>query len=306
VAEAATAKPFPGGAPLSCFPEGCGKAATHESVYGSRVNAAEKAKAEPRKRHPRGRLARIKGLIGEQPALIIGACLLLLGLVLVAFVAKVLDLSDGALLAIVFLFPLIAYLIMTRQLSELGAGGLTAKFRDAAGKPLAGSVQRITVEDTQMIEKLGHEEFVRIQALERERPVVLSLVLGARGDRYRTDALRQYVNVLSEFPRFEFVVFLDAQERAIAYLPSDAVNLILQTNTTAKTLIDPVNEGHLPGLAALQNEFLAVEMRVEDALRLMTRLRLETIPVRDDDRRLLGIAERTDLLCRFLLEVTRS
>jgi hypothetical protein len=69
------------------------------------VNAAEKAKAEPRKRHPRGRLARIKGLIGEQPALIIGACLLLLGLVLVAFVAKVLDLSDGALLAIVSLSP---------------------------------------------------------------------------------------------------------------------------------------------------------------------------------------------------------
>jgi hypothetical protein len=253
-----------------------------------------------------GRLTSVKSFLVAQLALIRGAFLLVLGLALVAFVAKVLDLSNGSLLAIAFLCPLLAYLILTGQLTEFGAGGVTAKFREAARKSLASSVQRIAVEDTQTIEKLGPEQFERIQGLERGAPIVLTLVLGARGDRYRADALRQYLALLSDLPRFKLVVLLDPDGRAVGYLPADTVKDMLKTNTTSKPLIDAINAGHLPGLAALRIEFLGIETTVEKALQRMTDLRAETMPVRDNDLRLAGVVEREDVLARFLLDATRG
>ncbi len=256
--------------------------------------------------HPGGPLTWIKNFLGAQLPLIRGACLLVLGLALVAFVAKVLDLSNGSLLAIVFLCPLLAYLILTGQLTEFGAGGVSAKFRDAARKSLEGSVQRITVEDTQTLEKLGPDQFERIQTFQREAPVVLTLVLGARGEQYRVDALRQYLAVLSDFPRFKFVVLLDPDGRAVGYLPAETVKFMLETNTTSRPLIDAVNAGHLPGLAALRTEFLSIETTVGGALQRMTDLSAEAMPVRDKDGRPAGIVEREDVLARFLLDATRG
>jgi hypothetical protein len=272
--------------------------------YG--MAAAPSADSKPSTSDPSHTRISVKTALSTQLPLIRGACLLSFGLVLVAFVAKVLDLSDGALLAIVFLCPLLAYLILTGQLTEFAAGGVSAKFREAGRKPLNASVQRIVVEETQTVEKLGAEEFARIGALEREAPVVLTLVLGPHGGHYRPDALRQYLTLLSGFPRFKFVVLLDERGRAVAYLPAGSVTVMSETNATFKPLLDAVNSGHLPGVAALRTDFLGVETTVEDALQRLTELRVEAMLVRDTSGRLAGTVEREDVLARFLLDITRS
>jgi hypothetical protein len=166
-----------------------------------------------------GAAARVPQLIARQPIAFVGALLLVVGVGLLAFVAKVLDLGNGSILVIAFLGPLLAYLILTGQLSEIGAGGLNLKFREAARKAVDASVQLVTAEATQTIEKLGVEQMRRIDALDPEAPVVLTLTLGPRRGEYVLVALQQYVYQLGRHPRFRFVVFLDHDvESSVIYL----------------------------------------------------------------------------------------
>jgi hypothetical protein len=129
--------------------------------------------------------ARLPQQLASYPVALVGALLLAVGVGLLAFVAKVLDLGNGAILVIAFLGPLVAYLILTGQLTEFGAGGVNLRFREAARTAIDAAVQLVIAEETQTIEKLGSDEVVRIKALDPEAPVVLTLTLGPRKRRIR-------------------------------------------------------------------------------------------------------------------------
>ncbi|MGZ4393803.1 MAG: hypothetical protein ACXVZ2_00385 [Gaiellaceae bacterium] len=186
-------------------------------------------------------------LITRYPVVIAGALLLLVGLVLLAFVAKVLDLDNGSILVIAFVGPLLAYLILSGQLSEIGGGGFSVKFKEAARKPVEASVQSVTAEATQTIKKLGPEQLGRIAALDLEAPAVLTLTLPPTQGQYEFLPLQQYVSALGRHPRFRFVVFLDADGRVLGYEPHEVLARQLETKTTAEPFIDSVNSGRTLG-----------------------------------------------------------
>jgi CBS domain-containing protein len=218
----------------------------------------------------------------------------------------VLDLSNGAILVIAFLGPLLAYLILSGQLSELGAGGVSLRFKEAALKPVETSVQPLNVEETQTIPKLSPSEMGRIDALDPEAPVVLTLTLDPRKGTYGFDALRQYLHRLGQHPRFRFVVFLDPDGRVVGYLSREILARLLETHTSAKPFLDDVNAGRLPRDRSVRTEFLTPDMTTEEALSRMTALQRDAILVRDDRRSLMGIVERGDLLARLLLTAAQS
>jgi CBS domain len=250
--------------------------------------------------------ARVSQLVGRYSTALVGALLVVVGVALLAFVAKVLDLGNGAILVIAFLGPLLAYLIVTGQLSEFGAGGVSVKFREAARAPVDASVQLVTAEETQAIAKLGAEEIKRIDTLDPEAPVVLTLTLRPRSGEYVFDALRQYISQLQRHPRFRFVVFLDHGDRVVGYVRGEVLARQLETRTTAKPFLEAVNSGRLPRDRSVHTEFLTPETTTEEALSRMTTLRLDAMLMRDDQRRLTGIVERVDVLVRLMLAAARS
>ncbi len=250
--------------------------------------------------------ARLPQQIASYPVALVGALLLAVGMGLLAFVAKVLDLGNGAILVVAFLGPLVAYLILTGQLTEFGAGGVNLKFREAARTAVDAAVQLVIAEETQTIKKLGSEEMVRIHALDPEAPVVLTLTLGPREGEYVFDVLRQYLSELRRHPRFRFVVFLDHDGRVVGYLSSYVLDRQLETHTTAKPFLEAVNAGRLPRDRSVRTEFLAADTTIEEALARMTSLQLEAMLVRDDERKLKGVVEREDVLARLLLAAARS
>src|SRR5262245_33397472 len=103
-------------------------------------------------------IKRTRRLAQTHPAAFIAAALVALGLGLLAFVATVLDQDAGSILVIAFLAPLLAYVLLTGRLAELTGFGVSAKFREAANQPLADSVERISVEEVQTVEKLSANE----------------------------------------------------------------------------------------------------------------------------------------------------
>ena len=249
---------------------------------------------------------RLTAVVSRNPVASTGALLLLVGVVLLAFVAKILDLNNGAILVIAFVGPLLAYLILSGQLSEIGGGGFNVKFREAARKPVDASVQLVTAEATQTIPKLGPREMKRITTLDLEAPAVLTLELPPKQGQYGYDALRQYIGALQRHPRFRFVVFLDSHDGAIGYEPHEVVARQLETRTTANPFIDALNAGQLPPDRSVRTEFLKPETTTEEALARMTELQVDAMLVRDQARHLVGIVERGDVLARLLLATARG
>ena len=207
---------------------------------------------------------RVSQLIDRHSVALAGAVLLVVGAGLLAFVAKVLDLGNGAILVIAFLGPLLAYLILTGQLSEIGAGGVNLKFREAARKPVEAAVTLVT-EEAQTIEKAGPEAMRRIDALDLEAPVVLTLTLAPRRGKYDFYALQAYVQRLERHPRFRFVIFLDHDGRVVGYLPSEVLARKLEGATTTKPFLNAVNAGYLPRDASVRTEFLTPDTTTEEA-----------------------------------------
>jgi hypothetical protein len=132
-------------------------------------------------------------------------------------------------------------LILTGQLTEFGAGGVTASF--AMPRANRSRMSGVTVEEAQTIEAQASTG-----ASTRARPASasrLSLVLSGRGDQSALYSVQQYVNA---WPAFR------VQVRCVARLRRSSAGYLLRTRSRqwmkrgrkAKTLIDPVNDGHLP------------------------------------------------------------
>lgn len=232
-----------------------------------------------------------------------GALLLLVGLGLLALVAKVLDIGTGAVLVVAFIAPVLAYLIVTGQLSEIGGGGLTLKFREAAHAPVDASTP-VAAEEIQTVTKSGIMELERIKALDPETSVVLTLTLGPRGQKYDWCALKDYVHALRGYRRFRFVVFLNNDGQAMGYEPYEVLSHQLGDEARATVFLDAVNAGRLPRDRGVRIEFLETSATNVKALTQMETTRLDAVLMRDDQRRLVGIVEREEILARLVLAAT--
>jgi hypothetical protein len=263
------------------------------------------AEADPPKRIGRT-VARIVDLAARHPTAIGGSVLLAVGVGLVALVAKGLDLRSGSVLVIAFLGPLVAYLVLTRQLSEIGLGSFTVKLKEETRKP--APVQPLRAEKAQMVEKLEPDKLAEIGPLDADAPVVLSLTLRPRDGTYKSFALQQYIDWLARYPRFRFVVLLDHAERVVAYLPADVLSArnFAPPPPISQLLVDAVNVGNLPTDIGVRTEFLSQDATNEEALARMTALKLDAMLVRGDDRALVGVVERQDVLARLFLAAARS
>lgn len=265
------------------------------------------AHAEPTSQQGRSRLvARVSDLASRHPAALVGGLCSWWASPSSRSWQRCSDLESGTILAIAFVGPLFAYLILTGQLSEIGGGGFNVKFKEATRRPVNPSVQHVSATATQAIPKLGPTEIGRIGALDLEAPAALTLTIPPQRGQYAFEPLRQYIANLQRHPQFRFIVFLDPDGRAVGYEPQEVVARQLETRTTAKPFIDSANAGQLPPDCSVRTEFLTPDTTCEQALERMTMLQIDAMLVRDHARQLVGVVEREDLLARVLIATARG
>jgi hypothetical protein len=238
------------------------------------------------------------------------------------------------------LLPVALWLFLTGKVTKLGFGGLeiASAIKDAVAAPVDKQVSKLLpVEAVRMSPKGGTAE---IQAAIDGKSQALSFALG-RGNYYSGAAIAQYLDRLTQYPFLRYLVLnnpdgtffglADARQlvemvhRAAPSPPPEPANLTesLQQfeqrsigggggpRLTAQDIADWLNRGDaeaqtkletLPGFIG-KDKALDTKTDRQKALEIMNTLDLQTIPVIDDNRKFVGIVDRSKLTASILTDV---
>jgi CBS domain-containing protein len=208
--------------------------------------------------------------------------------------------------------PILIYAIISGSITELrGPGGVGATFNALATNSVEQSetVGRdlVSVEEGSVISKGGVNELKKKQRdLDENSPILMIITFG--GGHYDLEALKKYVHALSNSRNFRFIVFLDQDKRFLGYIPSLAFANILDTPDVGEGLVKAINEGNLPTLLSypgMVQTNITTSTTNAEALRQMVNKNLGAVVVTDTNNRLVGVAEREQVLTKLMLALIK-
>jgi CBS domain-containing protein len=224
---------------------------------------------------------------------------------------KIVNIEGDAIYVTLIFIPVLVYVIISGRLIEFkGPGGLEARFSDAVKESIKPSSETIepSIEDMQVIAKEGIRGLQRSQSvIDETQPIIMTMTL-SKGPFYDWNAVRQYMNFLSQYRNFKFVVFLDIQERFVAYMPSWAFKDLISLPDLADEFISVINDGRLKDLyryPGVVKETISTKSTNIEALNQMTKENLEALVVIDEDRKLKGVIEREQVISKIMLTLVR-
>jgi signal-transduction protein with cAMP-binding, CBS, and nucleotidyltransferase domain len=205
----------------------------------------------------------------------------------------------------------IVYGIYSGKLEELkGPGGLEAKFTKTANESISIASEEVapSVEEMQNVTKRGVNILDKNKLqLNESQPIIMTMELG-KFDYYRREAVLAYLEYLSNFRNFVFVVFLDNNQKFVAYMASWAVKELLKKQELGNEFIEVINRGnridllHYPGVIS---ETIQTQSTNTEALQEMTKQNLDALIVTDKENKLKGVVERGQVISRMILSVIK-
>jgi hypothetical protein len=242
--------------------------------------------------------------------------LLLLGIALALAVRAIMKMQTEGLLVGILFAPLIAYaLFFSGNLQELAVGGdkgLTLKLTKAVNETVQLDFGRIgpSLVDMQEVGDKGIEVLEQMLAnynLNEVKPIVMIILLG-RGD-YQREKTLGFIEKLSRYRSFKFVVFLDAKDKLVAFMPSWAARQLLSKPELSNTFLAIVNRDggfrelldypHVMGLG----ESISIKDNNEKALRQMAELEQDAIVAVDENNQICGVVERDRIINQIILKL---
>jgi CBS domain-containing protein len=243
-------------------------------------------------------------------SVVISVLFLALGFLAVLLSKELLKLESEVSLVFLLLAPIIIYLIFSGRLTEFRAGGLEAKFVSIANMSVELSSETIepSVNEMEIVAKGGARELQRqLQRLDESKPIILTLTLGKEG-YYNQEVWLRYMEALSQYRNFKFVVVLDQENDFLAYIPAWAMLQILKMGALGYEFVWIINEGKIRELRqypGVVTKTISTKSTNLEALREMTDQNLEALVVIDEKRKLKGIVEREQVLSKLLLGMGR-
>ena len=235
---------------------------------------------------------------------------LALGFLVIWFTAKYFNTAGDVVIMSLLFLPVLVYLIFSGRLSQLKAGGFEAKFLDITAQSVEIASEIITPSEDDMVilAKAGVKELQSsIQYIDESRPIILTLNLGT-GGYYDEHTLLHYIEVLSQYRTFKFVVFMDKDNRFVAYIPSWAMLQILKIESLGYEFVRTLDDGNFQELRrypGIVTKTISTKSTNMDALKEMTVQNLDALIVIDKERKIKGVVEKDQLLSKILLGMAK-
>jgi hypothetical protein len=161
-------------------------------------------------------------------ALVIAAAVLVVGLLL-AYAIKRFSLGDSVTLIALMIIPLLAYGVVSGDISEFtGPGGWGAKFREEAKRTIEPIPLTTSIVEGEFVAKGDDVQLENVdKKLQPGKPVALTLQLN-RGSYYQPPVIAQYIRVLSQHDPDMSVVVIDQDGKYVASAKGNVLLAVLQ------------------------------------------------------------------------------
>jgi CBS domain protein len=201
-------------------------------------------------------------------------------------------------------------LLVSGRISKLvvGSEGLTVEtakeaILSASARPIEGQVANLPVEG---VEEAMKGDVSAIPQLVQKQVQALDLMLGAQ---YVPDAMKQYLETLTKYPFFRFVVLIKSDQTMYGIFDASKLTARLQAgNPGFQDFTNLVAHGGEAELAQLPG-FLPADAAVKrqsdkrDVLEKMEQKNAEWLPVLTEQGKLDGIVDRSRLTASMIIEV---
>ena len=232
--------------------------------------------------------------------------------------------QDAVLAAILLLVPVLIFLVLSGKLLEINAGGVSAKFNDAAQMRLFSkddaNAMPVEEEKVAIIMKQGLAQLHEmLRSVGNSRYIVLTVTLNK--GKYDGSELLVYLKALSQHPNFTFLAILEPNGTLFGYLPVRQATQIIEfeeeiieyeekmkrRNQHTFGLVEAVNEGSKKQLLSygLIEETAKPSDTNITALKLMTKLNMSVLIMESDDHMIRGVIEREQVLSKLILALTK-
>lgn len=245
---------------------------------------------------------------------------------LVGWLAKILlQINDDTVILILILSPILGYVVLSGRLSALkGPGGFEAQFVVATERKIEFGFEKIAFSDLKPEPKmeLGHLYKKIIPSLDRLKPNVLTFTLGK--DCYDRNIILKYIEALLPYQSIKFVVFLNEEDKLVAYVTLLQLKNILESSNRdqysnhdnnyhgdygGSVFVQYINNGDERSLKMYQSVMTATistKYTNIEALQEMSDKNLESIIVVDEDQKLKGIIQREQILTKLMLSIAKG
>lgn len=229
---------------------------------------------------------------------------LLLGVGVVWFTRRVVEVDDGVVLTALVVTPALLYVILRGGLSEFKMGGLSATFRVARATVTASGETLDVDAELQIIEKESMAGMTnRLSMIDAEQPVLMTMKFGRH---YSTGDVEGYLNLLVQFPRFHLVALLKDSGEFLGSLTPSGLRGIMRNNGLSQAFLDSVAAGNLAEVSrypGVMRRVVRLGASNADALVAMTTSNINVVAVVDDNHHLRGVVEREQIVSRLILSI---
>jgi len=248
----------------------------------------------------------------DKIAIIISILFVAIGFIIIIFYKLFIGATSDNIIIILLLIPFLIYLAASGKLREFKGFGLEAKFSEAAREPIKVTAQTLEASqhDFEIVEK---ESVLFLEQKQKEltgtKPIILTTILGIGPNYYKRDAMLKYIEILSRFRNFKFVVFLDNNYHFVAYISVNSIREILRDDNLAWKFIEALNYDErqeifkYPGI--IRNT-ISYESSNADALREMEANNLKAMVVIDKYNNLKGIVTRDQIIDKIILALANK
>nr|MDJ0706339.1 hypothetical protein [Leptolyngbyaceae cyanobacterium MO_188.B28] len=259
-----------------------------------------------------------KKIMKEKNRVLLLIFLLFLGIALAFAVRAIMKMQTEGLLVGILFAPLIAYAIFfSGNLQEFAIGnkGITLKLAKAVNEVVQPDFGHIgpSLADMMEVGEKGIEALEGMLAtynLNESKPIVMSVLLG-RGD-YKRERTLGFIEKLSRYHSFKFVVFLDIDNKLVAYMPSWAARQLLSKPELSYYFLEIINRDggfsellDYPHVMGLEKTISTTDSNVK-ALRQMMELHQDAIVTVDENNHICGVAERERIIHQIILSLSEQ
>lgn len=218
---------------------------------------------------------------------------------------------------VVAVVPVLVFLLVTGRLQkfEIGEGGVKIEtaFVEASASAIASQVTPLTGLPTEPIEIDAKAGVERIPELIARKAEGLSFRLGRRG-YYYGPAIQDYLVQLARGPFLKYLIIENADGTFFGSANARDIIATFQAPRppfTADNLASWLNEDDTEALARLPGfisakDALTKETDKAQALQRMESANVDTLPVVNEQKRYVGIVNRSRLTASLLIDVSKS
>jgi len=211
-----------------------------------------------------------------------------------------------AIIIFLAILPFIIYLVVSGKISEIRGGEFGVKFNNASNTEVSfeseevGPFKREEVVFTEEVVAKGGVEMLRSEIMPKiaEKNIsILSLVPGKRW--YSYSAVKQYLEELTKFDFFKYVLFVDENNVFKGYI--HARNLLAHLlGSQREEIIEMINSGDIKSIPGFRKEYIRDCITNREALRVMEKERITDIAVVDKDMKFKGFTDPDMITTRFI------